>query len=89
MMGYGYYGHGMMGFGGGIFMMLLALVLTVLAIAALVRYLKGSKHSCHMDISKNNSAEYTSSALIILNERYAKGEVSEEEYKKKKADIIG
>lgn len=39
-------------------------------------------------ISGNMTGNSTSSAMNILNERYAKGEISEEEYNAKKASIL-
>ncbi|KAF5029223.1 hypothetical protein DSECCO2_650810 [anaerobic digester metagenome] len=75
MMGYGY---GMMGYGWGWFMMIGVVVLTVLGIVALINYLQlSSKTNGH---SNNN-------ALNILNERYARGEITEEEYNQKKSQL--
>ena len=79
MMGYGGYGYGMMGYGGGWIMMIGVLVIVVLAIFALFRYLQHSSSA-----SRNNAI---SSPLDILNERYARGGISDEEYKKKKVEI--
>lgn len=76
MMGYGY---GMMGYGWGWLMMIGIAALTILGIVALLRYLQKS--------GKQNYRTAGNSALNILNERYAKGEISEEEYKNKKAEI--
>lgn len=78
MMGYGY-GYGMMGYGWGWLMMIGVIALTILGIVALIRYLQQS--------GKPNYRAVENGALNILNERYAKGEITEEEYKRKKADI--
>lgn len=76
MMGYGY---GMMGYGWGWLMMIGIAALTILGIVALVRYIQQS--------GKSNYPAAGNSALNILNERYAKGEITEEEYKSKKTEI--
>jgi putative membrane protein len=75
----GYYGYGVMGF--GMIMMAVMGVIAVLVIVALVRYIQRSGGS-HANSNINNSA------LSILDERYAKGEISDEEYKKKKTEIL-
>lgn len=73
MMGYGY---GMMGYGWGWFMMIGVVVLTVLGIVALINYLQ---------LSFKTSGHPNGNALNILNERYARGEITEEEYNQKKS----
>lgn len=74
MMGYGY---GMMGGFG----MIIPLILLVLIIYAVVK------------LSQNNHKTYNqkglNDALDILNQRYARGEISEEEYNKKKNVLKG
>ncbi len=77
MMGYGY---GMMGYGWGWFMMIGVVILTVLGIVALFNHLQ---HSVKNNDSSNNNA------LDILNERYARGEISDEEYKHKRSQLLG
>lgn len=72
------YGYGMMGYGWGWFMMIGIVVLTVLGIVALINYLQLSTRS--FGRSSNN-------ALSILNERYARGEITEEEYNQKKLQL--
>lgn len=79
MMRYGSYGYGMMGYGWGWLMMLGVVALTVLGIMALIRYIHNSNRQVYQPGH--------SSALDILNERYAKGEIGEEEYNKKKSQI--
>lgn len=73
MMGWGY---GMMG---GWFGMFIQFVLIVIIVYAVVR-LSGHKHTGYGK-SYDNS-------LDILNERFARGEISEEEYERKKAIIM-
>ena len=75
--GYGYH-DGFYG-GGGFFMMLLVLIIVLAAVFIIVRTKKQGT------ISQFSQSD--SSALKILNERFAKGEISEEEYKKMKETI--
>lgn len=81
--GFGYYGNpgyfGGYGNGGGMFIMmgfgfLIFIILVYLA----------------YKLIKTNSSQFSlnsNSALNILNERYAKGEINEEEYNKMKANL--
>lgn len=77
----GGYGPGMMGWGSGGFlgpiMMVLFWVLIILGIVYLVRYLGGSKASVQGE-----------SALDIAKKRYAKGEITKEEFEKLKEDLM-
>ena len=82
MMGYGGYGP-MMGYGyadplGWVFM-LLFWVLLVIAIVVLVRWLGGGRH--------HGWHEHNRSALDVLKERYAKGEIDRKEFEEKKKDL--
>jgi putative membrane protein len=88
------YGPGMMDgrfthFGGLLFCLIgiaLAVLLIVLVIKTMRHYShSGSHNSCcgGSDNSLNNSGK----ALEILNERYAKGEIDDEEYIKKKTEL--
>ncbi len=79
MMGYGGYGYGMMGYGWGWIIMLGILIIVVLGIIALFRYLQHPGTAYRNDLSNK--------AIDILNERYARGEISDEEYKRKKAEM--
>lgn len=72
-------GYGMMGYGWGVFMMIGIFILIVLGIIALIRYIQQPAKS---------SSIVSKSALDILNERYAKGEISEDEYQRKKKDMM-
>ncbi|AGY75658.1 MULTISPECIES: SHOCT domain-containing protein [Clostridium] len=76
----GYYGYGMMGYGWGLLMMICMIALTTLAAVALIRYL-------HQSSKPNNQPSGNNNALNILNERYARGELTEEEYRNKKTQI--
>jgi putative membrane protein len=74
------YGWGVMGAGMGLGM-LMFLVLLGLGIALLVRVAMGSNSGCGRKQEK--------SALGILEERYARGEIGREEFEQKKGDIKG
>lgn len=81
MMRYGFEhgGYGLMGGVGSFLMilfMLMIVALVVLGILALIRYLKATG---------TQSPAPTENALLILNERYAKGEINDEEFSAKKA----
>jgi putative membrane protein len=71
-----YYRHGMMG-GWGIFMMIFLVILIVVIVYAVMKLVQGSNKNA---TSQSNRDE----ALEILNQRYAKGELSDEEYQQKK-----
>ena len=81
--GWGMMGPGMMGgFGWGWFMPIFMIIfwgLVIWGIVALVRGLGGSRDA---DSSKADSA------LEVLKKRYARGEITKEEYEKKKKDLI-
>lgn len=70
------FGYGYMG-GFGSFFMILWWVLIIAGIVAAVRWLSGQSHD------QNNKK----SALDILRERYAKGEINKSEFDEKKKDL--
>lgn len=79
MWGYmGDYGWGGMGFGMGFGMLLF----WGLLIAAIVMLVKGSWRGGNC-----NKRERGKSALDILNERYARGEIERDEFEQKKHDL--
>lgn len=80
MMGYGGYGYGMMGYGWGWLMMIGMFVLTVVGILALLHYIRNPIGL--------GSRPPGVKPLEILNERYAKGELSNEDYQKIKSEIL-
>lgn len=77
--GFGF-GNMMGWFGGGI-MMLVFWVLVILLVVWVVREITG-RHS-----GSNSGSNSNSRALDILKERYAKGEISKEEFEAKKKDV--
>ena len=68
----------MMGWFGGGIMMLLFWAAVIIFVVWLVREVSG----------RNNEKPNSNSALEILKERYAKGEINKEEFEAKKKDII-
>lgn len=73
----GNWGPSSMGYMGGGWMMILWMILLIVGIVALVRWIAGSRRTMH----------FGNSALIILAERYAKGEISQEEYEAMKKQL--
>lgn len=76
------FGYGLVGFGLPYLIMTAVAVLAILGIIALIRYIRVTGHGHKIEISNKNTA------LQILNERYAKGELNDEEYRTKKAEIL-
>ena len=83
-MGYGF-GH-MMGWGwgmyGGIRMILFWILLIAIALFLLRRFSGGWEYP------RNGTSSAQSSALEILKQRYAKGEISKEEYEERKRTLM-
>jgi putative membrane protein len=74
-----YDGHMM--WGGGWFMMLLWTALLVIAIVWIVRALQTKN-------ANNGTHQSTETALDIAKKRYARGEISKEEYEAIKKDLL-
>lgn len=66
------------GFGGGLMMIIFWVFITVLVVW-LVKNLRGER---------NSESQNSKSALDILKERYAKGEIDKREFEEKKKDLI-
>ncbi|MDP2953704.1 MAG: SHOCT domain-containing protein [Chloroflexota bacterium] len=79
-------GRGMMGPGwgwGGLFMPIFMIIFWVLIIWAVVALVRGTAWSGRSDLPSDRP----DSALEILKRRYARGEVSKEEFEDKKKDL--
>ncbi|MDE2088850.1 MAG: SHOCT domain-containing protein [Gammaproteobacteria bacterium] len=82
MMGYnGTFGGWGMGWGFGWVFMLIFWALILLGIAALVKWLIGS--------SAGGDGTREKTPLDLLKERYARGEIDQEEFERKKRDLSG
>ncbi len=86
------------GFGFGWIFMILIWALIIWVIIMLVRKATGHEGCCghgnhngHKPIDSQTiaSGKQENSALRILNERYAKGEINKQEYEEKKKDLTG
>ena len=85
--GLGYYGLGMMG-GFGLFwgmLWLLVIVGIVLGMAFLIRgaFARRHHHGCRSGLADNENV----TALKLLDERYARGEIERDEYLEKRKDL--
>jgi putative membrane protein len=91
MYNYGYTGYEHM-FGWGIFGLLLMVLIWVIVISIVVRIVArivgGPRYGGHGWRHWRPMA-HGDSALNILNERYAKGEINKDEFEQKKKDILG
>lgn len=79
------YGYGHMatfGILGG----LLHILFWILAIAIVIRLIRGSRGGWYY--GRCGQGMGSNSAINILSERYAKGEINKEEYEQKKKDIL-
>lgn len=81
-------------FGFGWIFMVIFWVLLIWALVAFVRWPKG-RHCLHCGHHGRHDSRYShhqgahgSDALSLLQERYAKGEISQAEYQEKKKDLI-
>jgi putative membrane protein len=89
MYGYGYvYEHGHEFMRGGVICMMIFGLIIIGAVVYFV--LKGNhSHIQSKSFAYNNNNSGTGRALEILNEKFANGEISEEEYSSKKKLISG
>ena len=84
--GFDRFGH-MSWIGGGI-MMLVGLAVLALLVVGVIALVRGShmRHGGHQDIHAGQSNS-SIQAMNILDERYARGEINDEEYQRKKAEL--
>lgn len=78
------YGHGFMGSGAGITAHIVGIILLI---AFVIFIIKMFRYKSFMHTHQTDPHNFTGNALQILNERYAKGEIDDEEYQRKKAEI--
>ena len=76
------WGYAMMG-GFGWVLMLLLIVAVVAIVGGLLRDLSGGMRTHRGGLGSSGSP-----ALHILDERYARGEIDAEEYKRRRADLL-
>ena len=86
MMRYFGSGYPMMGFGGGLFAAIICALVIAFIVILIVRFAHHNSDRIQT-ASPERSAPPESDAMKILNERYAKGEIGDEEYKNKKANL--
>ena len=81
--GYGMMGLGMMGgFGWGWFMPIIMIVFWGLVIWGIVALVRG------VSAGSTGPSAQTDSALEILKRRYARGEITKQEYEERKKDLV-
>ena len=81
--GYGMMGSGMMGgFGWGWYMPIIMIVFWGLVIWGIVALVRG------LSTGSGGSSVQVDSALEILKRRYARGEITKQEYEERKKDLI-
>ena len=86
-MGYGYGSHwGMMGWGNGGFWPL-GMIIWLIIIVAIIAFISWAV-SARFSRSRYEGAG-ASSALDVLEQRYARGDIGRDEYLQKKNDILG
>ncbi|MDK2946456.1 SHOCT domain-containing protein [Geotoga petraea] len=81
---HGYFWNGMWS-GGGIFMGIFWILIIVIVLYFVFRNNNNNLTNNGQNYQKRNSVD---EALRILNEKYVNGEISEEEYKNKKNNIL-
>ena len=70
------------------FMHVLNWIFWVALVILVVRLIRGKSWRCHGKCHDGWRAPWDNSALDILKERYAKGEINKEEFESKKKDLM-
>ena len=84
-----YYGNGGMPFGLlGLIFMGIFWILIIWFVVALISSLASGRHHYHGHHMMSHSMMGYNSALRILEERYAKGEINKAEFEEKKKDLM-
>src|ERR1035437_5737594 len=82
----GYYGGMMGGYGGVSMLFMIPIGLIVLLVIGYVIWRAVGWESCG---SGGHTGHYSSDAMEIVRQRYARGEISKEQFEQMKKDIIG
>ncbi len=90
MMRYGFdSGFSHMGLFGGVFMMLIGLAILGLLIYVVIALARNTKHIGNGTTFRGTAGVFDpASALGILSERYARGEIDHDEYVKRKSELL-
>jgi putative membrane protein len=81
-----HFAYPMVGFGGGWILWVIGALLAALIVIVVIRMVRYPAHHRHAQTVSGEQAD--SEALRILKERYAKGEITDEEFKTKKSNLL-
>jgi len=80
------YAYPMMGFGGGWILWIVGALVVALVVILIVRAVRNPVHSTVC--AETAAGKEDSVAMRILDERYAKGAITDEEYRTKKSNLL-